>query len=134
MNSNLIGKVVVWALAFYFIISGLLAAFDVDAKLIRIGLSAVNDDGKIAFILIYTSMMVGVGVAMLFMLYMFKSCRPSLVLAGTIVFSFIIFRIIGSFVIGEFSSTQIGFLLTEVVELVIILVILFKVGKEVEVS
>ena len=72
MNSNLIGKVVVWALAFYFIISGLLAAFDVDAKLIRIGLSAVNGDGKIAFILIYTSMMVGIGVAMLFMLYIFK--------------------------------------------------------------
>ncbi len=126
MNVNFVGKVLVWVLTAYFVISGSLAVFDIDAKLARIGLSAVHDDGKVAFILIYTSLMVGIGAAMALMYFVFTSWEPSLVLAGTIILSFIVFRVVGSIMVGELSSTQLGFLVTEIVELTIISIVLLR--------
>jgi hypothetical protein len=52
-------------MALYFLISGLSVLFDVPAKLKRIDLNAINSDGEIAFILIYTGLMTGIGAASL---------------------------------------------------------------------
>jgi hypothetical protein len=52
-------------MAVYFLISGLSVLLDVPAKLKRIDLQALNSDGEIAFILIYSGLMVGIGVASL---------------------------------------------------------------------
>lgn len=45
MNVNLVGKVLVWVLTAYFVISGSLAVFNIDAKLARIAavLSTIAD-------------------------------------------------------------------------------------------
>ncbi|MBV1919914.1 MAG: hypothetical protein KUG73_04475 [Pseudomonadales bacterium] len=126
MNIDLVGKGLVCVLSAYFVISGSLAVLDIDAKLARIGLSAINDDGKVAFILIYTSLMVGIGAAMGLMYFLFKSWKPPLVLAGTIILSFIVFRVVGSIMVGELSSTQLGFLATETIELTIISIVLLR--------
>lgn len=50
-------------MSLYFVVSGFNVLLDIDAKLLRIGLSANDLDGRLAFILIYCSLMVGVGVA-----------------------------------------------------------------------
>ena len=128
MKINMIGNIVTWMISIYFILSGLLAAADVDAKLERIGLTALNDDGKIAFLLIYTSLMVGIGLAMLLILHVSNTWHFSLMLGGTIISSFVVFRIVGAITVGRLSDTQIAFIATELVELGIILLIFFKAG------
>ena len=128
MNIDLVGRVCVWILAGYFFISGSVAAFDIDAKLARIGLEALSADGEIAFILIYSSLMVGIGIAMLLLLYVSSSWVPSLILAGTIILSFIIFRLLGSVIVGEITSTQIGYLITEIAEFGVLAYLLSRSG------
>ena len=112
MNYYVIAKAICALLSIYFVVSGLNVMLNVDAKLDRIGLAATNSDGKIAFILIYCSLMMGIGVAMAVMALVFKSVGPSLILAGVILFGFILFRFIGSAMNGEFTQTQIGYIAT----------------------
>ena len=104
-------------MAVYFLISGLSVLLDVPAKLKRIDLQALNSDGEIAFILIYSSLMVGIGVASLAIQMISKSWVYSTVLATTIIASFILFRAIGSIMVGFLSTVQIRFLAFEIVEL-----------------
>ncbi len=60
-------------MSLYFVVSGFNVLLDIDAKLLRIGLSANDLDGKVAFILIYCSLMVGVGVAISLLFYLSKT-------------------------------------------------------------
>lgn len=90
------------------------ALFDVDAKLTRIGLSANDIDGKVAFILIYCSLMIGITIAVI--AYLSKSWIYSTVLATTIICSFILFRLIGSFIVGEVTNVQLSSILVEMME------------------
>lgn len=126
MNLDVFGKLVTGALCLYFIGSGVIAAIGLDAKLVRIGLQAIDTDGKIAFLLIYSSLMVGIGVAMALMFYFSSSWSQPLVLAGTILISFIAFRIIGSIIVGYVSKTQLGYMFTELIEVTIVLTLLIK--------
>lgn len=104
-------------MAVYFLISGLSVLLDVPAKLKRIDLQALNSDGEITFILIYSGLMVGIGVASLVIQLVSKSWVYSTVLATTIIASFILFRAIGSIMVGFLSTVQISFLVFEMVEL-----------------
>ena len=104
--------------AIYFLISGLSVLLDVSGKLERIDLSALNSDGEIAFILIYTSLMVGIGVASLTLQLFSKSWVYSSLLVTIIIGSFIVFRIVGSIMVGFLSSAQTNFLAIEIVEFV----------------
>lgn len=126
MKFDLIAKIVAGLLSIYFIASGLDALFNIDAKLERIGLSAVSEDGKIAFILIYSGLMTGIGVAMAVLGLFFKSATSPLILAATILTSFIAFRFIGSTMLGSLSGTQLGYIATEFVELSIVFLALYK--------
>jgi len=47
------GKIYVALMTGYFLICGFNALLDIDSKLTRIGLSTIDLDGKVAFILIY---------------------------------------------------------------------------------
>jgi len=113
---DLIGKVYAGVMALYFVTSGFNALMDIDEKLMRIGLSAIDLDGKVAFILIYCSLMVGIGVAIGLIAYLSKTWVYSAILAVTIICSFILFRLIGSVMVGELSSVQISFMAVEVIE------------------
>jgi len=107
-------------LIFYFLVSGVLAIVDLDAKLLRIGLSALSNDGRIAFALIYTSMFVSIGITMAALWYLSGSETYSLLLAGIVVTCFVSFRIIGAIIVGELSTLQIQFIVTELLEIGII--------------
>ncbi len=56
MKVDTFGKIYAGIMSLYFVVSGLNALLDIDAKLTRIGLSANDLDGKVAFILIYCSL------------------------------------------------------------------------------
>lgn len=103
-------------MAVYFLISGISVLFDISGKLERIDLKALNSDGEVAFILIYTGLMVGIGVACLTMQFISKSWVYPALLSTIIIGSFVLFRIVGSIMIGSLSTTQIGFLSFELVE------------------
>lgn len=103
-------------MALYFLISGLSVLFDVPAKLKRIDLNAINSDGEIAFILIYTGLMTGIGVATLLLQYFSGTWIYSALLATIIIGSFIVFRIVGSIMVGFLSPTQTNFLAFECIE------------------
>lgn len=120
------GKAYVAIMSIYFIVSGFNALFDIDAKLARIGLVAADLDGKIAFILIYCSLMTGVGLAIGLIYYLSKTWVYSAVLAVTIIGSFISFRVVGMLVAGELTNTQLSFIIAEIVEVAIGLVLIFK--------
>lgn len=104
-------------MALYFLISGLSVLFDVPAKLKRIDLNAINSDGEIAFILIYTGLMTGIGVASLLLQYFSGTWIYAALLTTIIIGSFIVFRIVGSIMVGFLSPTQTNFLAFEFVEL-----------------
>lgn len=110
----------------YFIISGLNALLDIDSKLTRIGLTANDLDGKIAFILIYCSLMVGIGVAIALIAYFSKSWFYSALLATTIICSFIAFRLVGSMMIGMITNVQLSYILLEIVEVGVGILLLTK--------
>ena len=103
-------------MAIYFLISGLSVLFDISGKLERIDLRALNSDGEVAFILIYTGLMVGIGITCLTIQFISKSWIYPALLSTIIIGSFIVFRIVGSIMVGSLSSTQIGFLSFELVE------------------
>ena len=126
MKINTFGKIYIGIMSVYFIVSGFNALLDVDAKLARIGLSAIDSDGKIAFILIYCGLMIGIGITIALLFYVSKTWVYSALLATIIIISFICFRLIGSYLEGAFSDTQITFLLAEMVEAAIGIVLLYK--------
>jgi len=128
MKIDFWGKIYAGIMSIYFIVSGFDALWDIDAKLARIGLSAIDYDGKIAFILIYCSLMIGIGITIALLYYFSKTWIHSALLATVIIISFIFFRLVGSFLIGSLSDIQISFLLVEIVEATIGLVLLFKSG------
>lgn len=116
MNQKL-GHLFSSLMAAYFLISGVSVLFDVPGKLKRIDLLALNSDGEIAFILIYSGLMVGIGAASLVIQLVSKSWVYSTVLVTTIIASFILFRVLGSVMAGSLSTAQISFLAFEIVEL-----------------
>jgi len=131
MKVEVFGKIYAAIMSIYFMLSGLNALFDIDAKLARIGLTANDLDGKVAFILIYCSLMIGIGIAIALIAYMSKSWVYSAVLATTIICSFIFFRLIGSFIVGEVTNVQLSFILVEVIEAGIGMFLLLKSKKQV---
>lgn len=126
MNVERIGKIVTAILCIYFVVSGFDALINIDEKLERIGLIANGVDGKIAFILIYTSLMVGVALAMMGQMIVFRSSTPPLIVASAVLLSFIVFRIVGSVMFDSMTSTQLGYIVTEMVELIIVVSIVWK--------
>jgi len=126
MKVNIFGRIYIAIMSVYFVVSGFNALLDVDAKLARIGLAANDLDGKVAFILIYCSLMIGIGIAITLIAFMSKTWVYSAVLATTIICSFILFRLIGSFIVGEMTSVQLSFILVEVIEASIGLLLLSK--------
>ena len=116
-------------MSLYFIVSGFNALLDIDAKLARIGLSALDLDGKIAFILIYCSLMIGIGITIALLFLFSKNWFHSAVLASTIIISFICFRLIGSYLVGDFSSTQVSFIIVEIIEASIGITLLYRAGR-----
>ena len=129
MNFQTISKIVCALLSIYFVFSGINAALNIDAKLDRIGLAATGTDGKVAFILICSSLMVGIGVAMSLLALVLKSPGPSLILASVILLCFIVFRIVGSFITESMTQAQVEYILIELVELSIVLFLLHKTGS-----
>jgi len=113
----------------YFIISGFNALFDIDSKLARIGLSAIDSDGKVAFILIYCSLMIGIGISIALLYYFSKAWEYSALLASIIIASFISFRLVGAYIVGGLSNTQLTFLGVELLEVALGIFLLYKSGK-----
>jgi hypothetical protein len=126
---DLLGRCYIAIMSIYFIVSGLNALFDIDAKLARIGLVAADLDGEIAFILIYCSLMTGIGLAIGLIYYLSKNWTYSAVLAVTIVGSFIGFRILGMIMAGELTDIQLSFIFAEIGEVTIGLVLIIKSNK-----
>ena len=126
MKIDVFGKIYTGIMSIYFIVSGFNALMDIDSKLVRIGLSAIDLDGKVAFILIYCSLMVGIGVAISLIFYFSKTWIYSAILAVTIVSSFVFFRLIGAVMVGEITNVQISFISVELIEVVFGLVLIIK--------
>jgi hypothetical protein len=126
MTINVFGKIYIALMSGYFVVSGFNALLDIDSKLARIGLSALDSDGKIAFILIYCSLMIGIGVSIALLSYFSKTWIYSAILAVTIVSSFVCFRLIGSIMVGEITGVQISFIAIEVIETAIGLFLIVK--------
>ena len=99
MRIDYLGKIYTSIMSVYFIVSGFNALMNIDSKLARIGLSAIDLDGKVAFILIYCSLMVGIGVAIALIFYLSKTWIYSALLAVTIISSFVCFRLVGSLMV-----------------------------------
>lgn len=116
MKIDNFGKLYVGVMAMYFIVSGFAALMDIDSKLTRIGLSATDQDGEIAFILIYCGLMIGIGVAISLIAVLSKTWVYSAILAVTIKSSFVFFRLVGAGMVGELSNVQISFILIEIIE------------------
>jgi hypothetical protein len=129
MTTDLFGKIYTGIMSVYFMVSGFSALMDIDSKLNRIGLSAIDLDGKVAFILIYCSLMIGIGVAISLIFYFSKTWVYSAILAVTIITSFVSFRIIGALMVGEITNTQISFIFIEVIEATAGLYLIIKSGK-----
>jgi len=126
MKVDTFGKIYAGIMSLYFVVSGLNALLDIDAKLTRIGLSANDLDGKVAFILIYCSLMVGIGVAIAVLFHLSKTWVYSATLAVTIIFSFICFRLIGAGMVGEITSVQVSFIAVELIEALLGLFLIIK--------
>ena len=129
MKIDVVGKIYIALMSVYFVISGFNALLDVDAKLARIGLSALDSDGKIAFILIYCSLMIGIGISIALLYYFSKTWIYSALLASIIIISFISFRLVGSYFVGSISNTQLSFLVVELLEVTIGIILLKQSGK-----
>ena len=120
MSWTLLSKAVTFALIAYFWVSGMNAMMGLDAKLARIGLAATTQDGKMAFMLIYSGLMIGVGLSMCLLWWISKSTLYSLIIAVTIIASFVVFRLIGAVMVDEFSQVQVKFIVIELIEVLII--------------
>jgi len=134
MKIDYFGKVYVALMSGYFLISGFSALFDIDSKLSRIGLNAVDLDGKVAFILIYCSLMVGIGLSIILITYLSKTWFYSAALATSILCSFILFRFVGSYMVGTVTELQLTYMLTEAVEAGIGMFLLVKSNHVVQAS
>jgi hypothetical protein len=126
MKIDNLGKLYAGIMSIYFIVSGINALMDIDSKLARIGLSAVDLDGKVAFILIYCSLMVGIGIAIALIFYISKTWTYSAILAVTIISSFVCFRLVGSLMVGTITNVQISFMAIEMFEVAIGLFLIIK--------
>lgn len=120
------GYLYTYLMAVYFSVSGFVVLFDVPAKLKRIDLQALNTDGQIAFMLIYTSLMMGIGAAILILQLVSKTWVYGAWLAVVIICAFMVFRVVGSLMVGELSSKQINFLVYEALEVGIGAFLLWK--------
>lgn len=129
MKTDLFGKIYITLMSVYFVVSGFNALLDIDSKLARIGLIALDSDGKIAFILIYCSLMIGIGISIALLYYFSKTWVYSALLASIIIISFICFRLVGSYLVGDISNTQLSFLVVELLEVAIGIILLYKSGK-----
>ncbi len=129
MKVDLFGKCYAAAMSIYFMLSGFNALVDIDAKLARIGLTAADLDGKVAFILIYCSLMIGIGFAIGIIYYLSKTWVYSAALAVSIVSSFIIFRFAGAIMLGEMTSVQMSFVAVEFIEAAIGIGLIIKSQK-----
>ena len=129
MKINVLGKIYIALMSVYFVVSGFNALLDIDSKLERIGLSAIDFDGKIAFILIYCSLMIGIGISIALLYYFSKIWEYSALLASIIISSFISFRLVGAYMVGGLSNTQLSFLGVELLEVAIGIFLLYKSGK-----
>jgi hypothetical protein len=129
MKINVFGKIYIALMAVYFVTSGFNALLDIDSKLARIGLSAIDSDGKIAFILIYCSLMIGIGISIALLYYFSKTWEYSALLASIVIASFISFRLVGSYMVGGLSNTQLSFLVVELLEVAIGIYLLYESGK-----
>jgi hypothetical protein len=129
MKTDMFGKIYIALMSVYFVVSGFNALLDVDSKLARIGLSALDSDGKIEFILIYCSLMIGIGVSIALLYYFSKTWIYSALLASIIIISFICFRLVGSYFFGGISNTQLSFIIIELLEVAIGITLLYKSGK-----
>ena len=105
-----LGYLFTYGMALYFLVSGLSVLFDVPGKLKRIDLDSINSDGEIAFVLIYTGLMTGIGISILLLHFFSGNWIYSTLLITIILSSFIVFRIVGSAMVGFLSQTQINFL------------------------
>lgn len=121
-----LGYMFVNLMALYFLISGLSVLFNVSEKLERIDLRALNSDGEIAFILIYSSLMTGIAISSLLLQFFSGTWIYSALLVTIIIGTFIIFRIVGSLMVGFMSTTQINFLIFEIIEVTIGILLLWK--------
>ena len=126
MKVDVFGKLYAAIMSLYFMVSGFNALLDIDSKLARIGLSAIDLDGKVAFILIYCSLMIGIGVAIFLIFYLSKEWVHSVILAVTIITSFVCFRLIGAAMVGEITSTQITYIAIEIIEAAAGLLLIIK--------
>ena len=129
MKIDVFGKIYIALMSVYFVVSGFNVLWDIDAKLARIGLSAINSDGKIAFILIYCSLMIGIGISIALLYYYSKAWQYSTLLASTIIAAFISFRLLGAYMLAELSNTQGAFIAVELLEVTIGIFLLCKSGK-----
>ncbi len=129
MKIDVFGKIYISVMSLYFVISGFNALLDIDSKLARIGLSALDSDGKIAFILIYCSLMIGIGISIALLYYFSKTWIYSALLSSVIITSFISFRLVGSYMVSGLSNTQLSFILVELLEVAIGIILLYKSGK-----
>jgi len=127
-KSDKIGALYAAAMTVYFLVSGLSMLFDVPTKLVRINLKAVNADGEIAFILIYCGLMVGIGAANIILWRLSKTWLYPAVLSTVIVASFILFRLVGSYMVGTVSESQASFLVIELLELSLGCLIIWRCG------
>ena len=80
----------------------------------------------VAFILIYYSLMVGIGVAIALLFYLSKKWVYSAILAVTIMCCFVCFRLIGAMMIGGITNVQISFVLVEIIEVAVGLFLIIK--------
>ncbi|GHA16436.1 hypothetical protein GCM10008090_27810 [Arenicella chitinivorans] len=126
MKLDTLGKIYTSVMAVYFFVSGFTVLLDIEAKLSRIGLSATSKDGEIAFVLIYCGLMIGIGVAISVIAYFSKTWVYSAMLAVTIIFSFITFRLVGASMVGELSNVQISFIVVEIIEALVGLFLIVK--------
>ena len=129
MKINVLGKIYIALMSVYFVVSGFNALLDIDSKLERIGLSAIDFDGKIAFILIYCSLMIGIGISIALLYYFSQTWEYSALLASIIISSFISFRLVGAYMVGDLSNTQLSFLVVELLEVAIGIFLIYKSGK-----
>ena len=129
MKINVFGKIYIAIMSVYFVVSGFNALLDIDSKLARIGLTAIDSDGKIAFILIYCSLMIGIGISIALLYYFSKRWEYSALLASIIIASFISFRLVGTYMLGALSDTQLSFLVVELLEVAIGIFLLYKSGE-----
>lgn len=111
-----IGTAYALIMAAYFLVSGGSALLDVPAKLERVGLRAIDDEGQAAFIVIYGGLMIGIGVACLLIQRMSKTWFYSALLATTVLSSILALRVVGILVTGSLSSLHATYLVVEVVE------------------